>query len=150
MARPIFPLWRIFRDLEGDFPASLARLLPPVGISSHSNEFEFPEKYAVVIDRGKYNRRDREKDSRRDIWTDKGRDRATGEEPLLDVLAGLAGSKYICLEHILYIRGAFKIKLQSVNNMNMAVVRNELTFNCLSAFTRTNQACHSKCSIYLL
>jgi hypothetical protein len=49
-----------------------------------------------------------------------------------------------------HVQGAFKIKLQSANNMNMAIVRNELTFNCLSAFTRTNQACHSKCSIYLL
>jgi hypothetical protein len=32
----------------------------------------------------------------------------------------------------------------------MAIVRNEFTFNCLSAFTRTNQVCHSKCSTYLL
>jgi hypothetical protein len=48
------------------------------------------------------------------------------------------------------VRGAFKNKLQSGNNMNMAIVRNELTFNCLSAFTRTNQACHSEYSIYLL
>ncbi len=43
------------------------------------------EKYAVVIDRvcdrEKYNRMDREKDSRRDIWMDRGRDRATDEEP---------------------------------------------------------------------
>jgi hypothetical protein len=36
------------------------------------------------------------------------------------------------------------------NNMNMVPVRNKLTSNSLSAFIKTEQACHSKCSIYLL
>ncbi len=45
MARPIFSALADFLLTRGGFPASTAGLLPTVGISSHSNEFEFPEKY---------------------------------------------------------------------------------------------------------
>jgi hypothetical protein len=48
------------------------------------------------------------------------------------------------------VRGTFRRKVQSLNNMNMVIVRNKLTFNGFFALIKTDQDCQSKCSIYLL
>jgi hypothetical protein len=41
-------------------------------------------------------------------------------------------------------------KVQCLNNMNMFIVRNKLTFSDFSDLTRIDQDCHIKFSIYLL
>jgi hypothetical protein len=48
------------------------------------------------------------------------------------------------------VGGEFKIKQQSLNNMNLVPVTNKLTFNSFSAFIKTDQACYSRGSIFLL
>ncbi len=58
--------------------------------------------------------------------------------------------KYLKLKLFIRLWGEFINKLQSLDNKIMVIVRNKLTFDRFSAFTITNQACHSNCSLYLL
>jgi hypothetical protein len=44
----------------------------------------------------------------------------------------------------------FKNILQTLNKMDIVIVRKKLNFNDFSAFTRIDQACYSECSVYLL
>jgi hypothetical protein len=48
------------------------------------------------------------------------------------------------------VRGAFRNKVQCLNNMNMVIVRKKLIFKGFSSLTRRVQHCHSKYSIYHL